>query len=374
MPPKRDGEEGAGCREPGATRRAQRTGGSSLAVTLPKSWTDAMNVQAGTPLRFVDLGGGRLEISLATTDPGRLPVPEPLRIEATDLPPRLLPRLLIGSYVVGQDHVRIVARGGLPESQRQEIRGLASRLLGMSVVAESPEEVDVQNFVDPTRYPLSRILDQLVRLLAAEIRSCRTALSRRDPRALADLPGQEEEVDRLYLLMVRQLLIASDDFQVAREIGVESHHYQIGYRVVVKMLEEVGDLLADIGLELGGPLDSLRGLPPGPLADLDGLFQKLEARLGSTTEAFTHFSVVQANDTLNGIEEDLPGNLALLKAVVHRIRDAATAASVQRIGSNLIQALGLLSVVNEITINRAVEPETVARAQGQVSLGASRKP
>ena len=373
MPPKRDGEEGAG-REPGATRRAQRTGGSSLAVTLPKPWTDAMNVQAGTPLRFVDLGGGRLEISLATTDPGRLPVPEPLRIEATDLPPRLLSRLLIGSYVVGQDHVRIVARGGLPESQRQEIRGLASRLLGMSVVAESPEEVDVQNFVDPTRYPLSRILDQLVRLLAAEIRSCRTALSRRDPRALADLPGQEEEVDRLYLLMVRQLLIASDDFQVAREIGVESHHYQIGYRVVVKMLEEVGDLLADIGLELGGSLDSLRGLPPGPLADLDGLFQKLEARLGSTTEAFTHFSVVQANDTLNGIEEDLPGNLALLKAIVHRIRDAATAASVQRIGSNLIQALGLLSVVNEITINRAVEPETVARSQGQVSLGASRKP
>ena len=374
MPPRRRGEEGTD-RDPGATRRAQRTGGSSLAVTLPKSWTDAMNVQAGTPLRFADLGGGRLQISLATTDPGRLPVPEPLRIEATDLPPHLLSRLLIGSYVVGQDHVRIVARGGLPESQRQEIRGLASRLLGMSVVAESPEEVDVQNFVDPTRYPLSRILDQLVRLLAAEIRSCRTALSRRDPRALADLPGQEEEVDRLYLLMVRQLLIASDDFQVAREIGVESHHYQIGYRVVVKMLEEVGDLLADIGLELGGSLDSLRGgLPPGPLEDLDGLFQKLEARLGSTTEAFTHFSVVQANGTLNGIEEDLPGNLALLKAVVHRIRDATTAASVQRIGSNLIQALGLLSVVNEITINRAVEPETVARSQGQVSLGASRKP
>jgi phosphate uptake regulator len=364
--------EGAGG-DPDTTRRVQRTGGTSLAVTLPKSWTDAMNVRVGTRLRFVDRGGGRLEISLATTDPGRHPAPEPLRIVATNLPLGLLPRLLIGSYVVGHDHVRIVAQGGLPESLRQEIRGLASRLLGMSVVAESPGEVDVQNFVDPTRYPISRILDQMVRLVREEIRLCRTALSRRDPQPLTDLPGQEEEVDRLYLLMVRQLLIASDDFQVAREIGVASHHYQIGYRVVVKMLEEVGDLLAEIGRELGGSLDSLRELPPGIIEGLDGLFQTLETRLGTTMEAFTHFSVVQANDTLNGLEEDLPGNLALLKGLVRRIREATTAAAVQRIGSNLVQALRLLSIVNEITINRAVEPETVSRSQGEVFLDTSRK-
>ncbi len=359
--------------DPGTTRRVQQTGRSSLAVTLPKSWTESMNVRAGTPLRFTDLGGGRLEISIGSTNAAGREKPQPLLIEATGLPPQLLSRLLVGSYVVGHDRVRITARGGLGGPQREEIRALAARMLGMNIVAESPEGVEVQNFVDPTRYPLSRILDQMLRLLGMEIRSCRQLLSTRVRGAVTGFPGQEEEIDRLYLLMVRQLLIASDDFRVAREIGVESHHYQIGYRVVVKMLEEVGDLLAWIGPELQGSLDGLRNPGPGLLGDIDGEFQKLETRLEATMQAFTRFSVTQANATLNAIEEDLTGDSALLKSIVRRIQDAPTANSVQRIGSGLMQALQMLAVVNEITINRAVEPETVARSHGQVVLGANRK-
>ncbi len=357
----------------GTTRRVQRTGSSSLAVTLPKSWTEAMNVRAGTPLRFTDLGGGRLEIAIGSTNVGGQEHPQPLRIEATDLPPQLLSRLLVGSYVVGQDHVHITARGGLGGPQRQEIRALAARMLGMNIVGESPEGVEVQNFVDPTRYPLSRLLDQMLRLLGMELRSCRQMLSTRVRAAPAEFPGREEEIDRLYLLMVRQLLIASDDFRVAREIGVESHHYQIGYRVVVKMLEEVGDLLAWIGPELQGSLDRLQDLPQGPLGNIDSQFQKLETRLEATMEAFTRLSVIQANATLNAIEEDLAADPALLKSITGRIRDVPTANSVQRIGSGLAQALQMLAVVNEITINRAVEPETVARSQGRVVLDTSRK-
>ncbi len=372
MAPDREAAEGPET-EPGTTRRVQRTGGSSLAVTLPKSWTQAMRVKVGTPLRFSDLGGGRLEISLAATDAGARGNPRPLGIDATDLPPHLISRLLVGSYVVGQNRVRITARGGLTGTQRQEIRSLAGRMLGMSIVAETPEWVEVQNFVDPTRYPLSQILAQMVRLLGAEVHACRQLLSTRDPAAVAEIPGQEEEIDRLYLLMVRQLLIASDDFRVAREIGVESHHYQIGYRVVVKMLEEVGDLLAWIGPELQASLGRLQDLPRGLLEELDGEFQTVEARLGATMEAFTRFSVTQANATLNAIEEDLTGGPDRLRSIVHRIRDGPSAGSVQRVGSGLHQALQILAVVNEITINRAVEPETVARSEGQVVLDTNRK-
>ena len=359
--------------DPGNTRRVQRTGNSSLAVTLPKSWTKAMNVRAGTPLRIIALGGGRLEISIESPIGGGRENLRPLRIEATALPPQLLSRLLVGSYVVGHDHVYITARGGLGGPQREEIRALAARMLGMNIVAESPEGVEVQNFVDPTRYPLSRILDQMLRLLGMELRSCRQMLSTRVLTPVNEFPGQEEEIDRLYLLMVRQLLIASDDFRVAREIGVESHHYQIGYRVVVKMLEEVGDLLAWIGPELRGSLDRLQDLPQGLLRDIEAQFQKLETRLGATMEAFTRFSVTQANGTLNAIKEDLAGDPALLKSIVGRIQNVPTANSLQRIGSGLHQALQMLAVVNEITINRAVEPETVARSQGQVVLDTDRK-
>jgi phosphate uptake regulator len=358
---------------PGSMRRVQRTGGSSLAVTLPKAWTDAMKVHAGTALRFNDLGEGRLEISLVPSE-SRTPAGQRLlRIDATRLPPNLLSRLLIGAYVTGQDRVQLTAQGGLSVSQRQEVGRTAGRILGMSIVAESPVGVEVQNFVDPTKYHLSRIVDQVVRMLRAELETCRQALSGNGPKGLAELPGMEEEIDRLYLLMVRQLLIASDDFRVAREIGVENHHYQMGYRVVVKMLEEIGDLLSRIGRELEESLPHLQTLPRNPVRDLCGRLQEFDGHLVATMEAFTHLSITQANATLNVIGEDLPNCYALSNSLARRVRDAATVIAVQRIVSNLIHATQMLVIVNEITINRAVEPETVAKTGGQVSLNERQK-
>ena len=358
---------------PGSMRRVQRTGGSSLAVTLPKAWTDAMKVHVGTALRFNDLGEGRLEISLVPSESRRPAGQWLLRIDATRLPPNLLSRLLVGAYVTGQDRVQLTAQAGLSMSQRQEVGRTVGRILGMSIVGESPEGVEVQNFVDPTKYHLSRIVDQVVRLLRAELQTCLQALSGNGPKGLVELPGMEEEIDRLYLLMVRQLLIASDDFRVAREIGVESHHYQMGYRVVVKMLEEIGDLLTRIGRELEGILTDLQRLPGDPIQDLCGRLQEFDGHLVATMEAFTRLSVTRANATLNAIGEYLPNCHALCNTLARRVRDAATAIAVQRIVSNLIQAEQMLVIVNEITINRAVEPETVAKTGGQVSLSERQK-
>ena len=78
---------------PGLTRRVQRTGSSSLSITLPKSWTDSMNLQTGDVLRFRDLGEGRLEISQANAEAPGERRQRLLKIDATDVPPNLLVRL-----------------------------------------------------------------------------------------------------------------------------------------------------------------------------------------------------------------------------------------------------------------------------------------
>ncbi len=353
---------------PGSMRRVQRTGGSSLAVTLPKAWTAAMRVRVGTAIQFHDLGEGRLELSLVPSESRRPAGERRLRIEATRLPPNLLSRVLVGAYVTGHDLVQITAPGGLSASQRQEVGQTVGRILGMSVVAESSEGIEIQNFVDPAKYPLSRILDQVVRMLRAQLQACLQALSGHESKGLAELPGMEEEIDRLHLLMIRQLLIASNDFRVAREIGVASHHYQMGYRVVVKMLEEIGDLLTHIGRELEGIHTDLPKVSRDFPHDLSECFQELDAHLVATMDAFTHLSVTRANAALNSIREHLPNYHALGTSLARRVRDSTTAVAVQRIVSNLIQAAQMLGIVNEITINRAVEPETVAKTDGQVDL------
>jgi phosphate uptake regulator len=366
-------EQEEGLAPPGFTRRVQRTGSSSLSVTLPKAWTDSMNLQTGDTLRFRDLGGGRLEVSPAQAETSPERHQKLLRIDASGAPAKLLARLLIGAYITGQDQILVTARPGLTPEQRQEVRRTVSHVLGMTVVEEESGAVEVQNFVDPGKYQFHRLMSQVVRMLRTELETCRSVLSDGDRTALQPLGAMEDEIDRFYLLMVRQLLLSSDDFQVARDIGVESHHFQIGSRLVSKVLEVTGDLVSGIVRELSDNLSGLRRLPKAALDELVSLIAHVEKLLERTMDAFTQLSVVDANATLNEIDRSLPANYALGDSLARHVSDRRLAVSAQRIVSNLLMALEMLVIVNEVTINRGVEPETVAKTDRQVTMR-SREP
>ena len=353
---------------PGFTRRVQRTGSSSLSITLPKAWTDSMNLQTGDTLRFRDLGEGRLEISPARADgvPGARQ--KLLRIDASSAPPRLLARLLIGAYITGQDQILLTARAGLTAEQRAEVRRTVGHVLGMTVVEEESGALEVQNFVDPGKYHFQRLLGQVVRILRTELQTCRKVLEGGDRASLQQLGPMEDEVDRFYLLMVRQLLLSSDDFQVARDIGVESHHYQIGNRLIAKVLEMTGDLTSGVARELGEHHGGIVRMPRSAVGELVTLIGHVDRLLERTMDAFGRLSVVDANATLDEIDRELAATSTLGDALARRVADRRVAVAAQRIVSNLLMTLEMLVIVNEVTINRSVEPETVARSDRKVDM------
>ncbi|EQD46471.1 hypothetical protein B1B_12616, partial [mine drainage metagenome] len=162
-------------------------------------------------------------------------------------------------------------------------------------------QVEVQISVDPGKYEFARLLQRTVRLLDQAVELCRRSLREGNPSVLDRLPLVEDEIDRFYLLMVRQLLLASDDFHIAVEIGVTSHHFQIGSRLVAKVLEVNGDLLADIGHELGSWLGTDRAPLLKAADSMDRMLADFDSFLKRTMEAFLSLSVLGANATLNEI-------------------------------------------------------------------------
>ncbi|MGP8077858.1 MAG: AbrB/MazE/SpoVT family DNA-binding domain-containing protein [Thermoplasmata archaeon] len=349
-----DTEEG-----PSFLRTVQRTGLSSLAVTLPKAWTGAFNVRNGSVVRFRDLGAGRLELSPASktsVEDGR----RGLHIDASDCPPQLLSRLLVGAYITGHDHITITSQRELPAELRAEVERIGQRVLGMSMIEDEPNHLEVRVFLDATKHQLSGLLDRVVRMIRLELELCTKALETGDAGPLAKVEQVEEEIDRFYLLMARQILLASNDFHIAREIGVPSHHYQLGYRVVVKMLEVTADLIAtvakDLALEMAGAEEG---------HDLLHQLSDFDTSLVNTMEAFREFSAPRAHDALVGIEAWTAQQAGVSRSMIGRSRDKVAAARAQRILSSLGTARELLTIINEITINRSVEPETVARSGGR---------
>lgn len=351
----------------GILRNVQRTGLSSLSVTLPKAWTQAFGIRTGSQLRFHDLGAGRLELSPAART-AEESTQRTLNIDASDCPPQLIARLLVGAYITGHDHVLVTTSSELSTALRAEVCRIAPHVLGMSVIEDEPTRLEVRIFLDATKHRLSSLLDRVVRMIRLELELCQQALRTHDPLSLERVPQVEEEIDRFYLLMARQILLASNDFHVAREIGVPSHHYQLGYRVVVKMLEVTADLLATMAEDLAQEMAQGK--------DAEELIRQLsefDTSLIQTMEAFREISAERAHEALTGIESYALNQATLSTSLIGRSRDKEGAARLQRVLSSLATARELLVIINEITINRAVEPETVAASGGRAILTGSHR-
>ena len=300
-----------------------------------------------------ELGEGRLEPGIPNGRPQKV-----LRLDVTSAPPNLLGRLLVGSYITGQDQVFVTARNGLSAAQRREIHRVVDRILGMTVVGDSPDGVEVLNFIDPGKYELPRMLHRVVQMLRAELEVCHTAFLEKEVPQLEVIEEIEEEIDRFYLLMVRQLLLSSESPRIARDIDVESHHYQIGDRLVAKALEVTGDLIHGIGTELQKNLAGLRRMPRSLRGELGARIARLERLLTRSMNAFGHLSMVEANAALNDIGEVLPEAARLSQVIALHVPDRKVAVAAQRVACSLEMAFEMLIIINEVTINRCVEPET----------------
>lgn len=350
-------------------RTVQRTGGTSLSVTLPKSWTESFHVRVGTIVRLRDLGGGRLEVTLEE-ETGTSAEDRVLRVDASEAPPGLLTRVLVGAYITGYDRVVVTAEGSIPPDLRDEVEGIAPRMLGVSLIGDEPACIEIRIFLDASRHRLPALLDRLAQMLGLQLGMCEHALRAHDLTALERAPHVEEEIDRFYLLMSRQLLLASDDFEIARDIGVPSHHLQIGDRLVVKMLEVVGDRLTAIA-------ESLRMTLPGP-TDSAAILRELEEfgrALDVTMAAFRGSSVHSAHRALDAIAAGRTGPEAAAVAGRRPSRPEAAGGAVTRVRGQLDIARSLLGIVNETTINRAVEPDSTEHGRGRpLQLRPAREP
>src|SRR3989442_12629706 len=59
----------------------------------------------------------------------------------------------------------------------------------------------------------------------------------------------EEEADRIYWMVIRQLLLAVNDRRVAKEVGIEGPMHVVGNRGIAKRIEQIGDLTSHLGPE-----------------------------------------------------------------------------------------------------------------------------
>jgi AbrB family looped-hinge helix DNA binding protein len=333
---------------PNRERRVLKAGHSSIAVTLPKPWAEAMNLRPGDLVVFDQNDDGTLYLKPAPV-PGAIVAGAPFLVTARSFDtPGVLERLVVGAYRVGHDAIEIRTDVPLAPDRVEELLGAARGLLGVSVVAQEPNRIVLQNFIDPSKYGLPQLVQRMKMILVAFLEETEEVLARRQrSRRIATL---EDESTKVLALLVRQLFLASRDWSLARRIGSPDPRQLLEWRVVVHSLEELAQLLS---ITLRTLNDEVLKLPAGTVDPISLGLPEIKAQLKNVVDALMHPSLDHACEVYH--ETDRMGEEVRTSA---DRRGRARPGNLKAVSLLLGRGATCLSVLAEIAIDRAVSSGT----------------
>src|SRR2546429_285394 len=186
---------------------------------------------------------------------------------------------------------------------------------------------------------------------------------------IEDVARVELEVDRLYWLVVRQLLLAAQNRTISGRIGVTEPRHLLGDRVVTVGLENVGDLWEELAAGVAPFLKPNRRIPREFAKTIGNLKGKIEEVIELTMTALFANHLAKANEALDrqaALTRDIraaggPGSRPSRAPTGGQLRSYGLFQIVLRPLEHIAKYYGS---IGQITINRALERPVHPRAAG----------
>lgn len=229
-------------------RKVQVTGGNSFVVSLPKTWVNDVGLKPSDPVAVMVQPDSSLLI-VPRRDIRATSKSEAV-LESGQGPDRdFLLRHFISYYLAGYDTIRI-AIGKSDPALRGFIReGIRRKLVGVEIIEESSGGILTQCLSGYIDLPLKKALERMAIIAGGMLTDSVAVLQGGGKGMAAEVVERDDEVDRFYHFLLRQLNIAVRDRSIIQEIGLTSTRDCLGYRLVVKSAERVADHAAAIALQ-----------------------------------------------------------------------------------------------------------------------------
>jgi phosphate uptake regulator len=225
------------------TRKVQRLGPSTLAMTLPAEWTKEHGVEKGD------------EVTIRTGEKGTLTVlsesasseDTSARIHADDLDADGLERAIVAQYVLGRRVIHVGKREGALDSEHiNAVYRAETQLMGLGVIEETPDAIAIRCSVDPEDFALDNLLERLENTGSTMRTEAMKALAHGNPDLAERALNRERQANKIFVLLLRLIFTAYQNPNLARAIGLDSGFPLIGYRSVAKNLELTADHAQEI--------------------------------------------------------------------------------------------------------------------------------
>ncbi len=225
-------------------RKIQVVGKSSLAITIPKKWAEKLGFKPGVHVLLRKVGSSIVVTPVQVAE-DQESSSNSKRAEIVILPdnPWRALRKLVSCYLAGYREVTIRLPEGAEGLRLLVKEFIRNKLSGTEIIQEDEHTLNVRFIAEggliPFRYLLNQMCENVVSILRGAIAEISHYRGRHNRSERS--PVQDDEVDRLYLLTLRQVNVALADENLRLKMGVRTPRELIAIVSVAKSLERCGD-------------------------------------------------------------------------------------------------------------------------------------
>jgi phosphate uptake regulator len=320
-------------------------GKGTILVSLPKDWIKKSGIKKGDTLSVEELSPTKLLVKPFEGGEGG---PKEIAIEYPGDDLSQVTNSVTGAYLLGYDVIKVVGGKVISREDRAGIKATIGRLVGLEIMDEDSKRITMQFLLEPTAIIPERIVLRMSGLLDGMLKDMAEALTKGDSKLLSLVGERDDEVDRLYFLLVRATRAAIVRPEVAEGYGLSPVDL-LDYRVLASFLESIGDAITELSHKLHGKAG------PKPLArGYSACVSKLVAMNDLATQGFiTRRAGRQRtiNKQVNTFAQEVTERLAAIAKMPtgDGVGTAETLASLERVSKLLVDVSDLAVITQQVS-------------------------
>ncbi|MCI2414544.1 MAG: phosphate uptake regulator PhoU [Candidatus Aramenus sp.] len=338
-------------------RRVQKFGKSTLMVSLPAEWVKEVGLNPGESIYLEVDEDGSLKVYPPNLKSENASKEVKVVVKSTS-PADLAGRTVYSLYVLGYDKITVESSNGpLNEEILRKVKDAVRSLIGLEIISQDLTTIQIQSFLDPTKYNMNSLINRLSNTLKQMLHYLNLGIKEASRTFLQEVVELEKEVDRLYYLSLRQLLIAQVNRSLAYMIGVKRIQI-VGNRILMKAIEEAADEISDAA-------NDLLSLHPEDLEAIKSSWDKIDMLIDQTSVVIDHVIKVLGKEDVKLVNEVID-ELETLRRVliteaigieekIGKLNSQRALVVTRTLNLRLYNAIRRMEPIAEIAFNRSIE-------------------
>lgn len=216
-------------------RKVQEIGGTYM-ISLPKKWAESLGIRRGSTLAIELSKEGALIIYPSKKERWT----KCMEISYPTTSKQLFDEI-VTAYLSGYEVIKVVGKTKIGHEDRNIVRDVARKFIGLEIVEEDSMSITIQFLLQMSSLKPKKLFIRMHTMTKGMYLDAINSIVEKDSELARVVIERDDEVDRLYFLLIRLLRSVALDPSLGMEVGLSTIEC-LDYRVASSILEKIGDI------------------------------------------------------------------------------------------------------------------------------------